>query len=87
MKINTQYKKFVKSLLKYADNKNSFPVYFKPEEIPSIFKGWTELEFNKIHHGIGKGCCTYLPPTGYKINIDYCNSINSKFKLLTSKIT
>lgn len=80
MKLNKDYKKFVKSLLKYADSCQSSPCYFQSIQIPEIFKGWTALEFDKIHFGIGKGCCLYLPPTGYKVNIDYCNSINDKFK-------
>lgn len=79
MKTNKKLKIFIKSLIKYADEKNSFSVHFKPEEIPIIFKGFSESDFNKIYHGIGKGCCTYLPLTGYQINIDHCHLINNRF--------
>lgn len=78
MKLNKDYKKFTKSLLKYAYKNQP---YFTEQQIPEIFKGWTILEFNKIYLGIGRGCCTYLgPKPGYQINVAYCDSIASKFK-------
>lgn len=78
MKLNKDYKKFIKSLLKYADKNQP---YFTEQQIPEIFKGLTILEFNKIHLGIGRGCCTYLgEKPGYQINIAHCDSIASKFK-------
>lgn len=78
MKLNKDYKKFIKSLLKHADKNQP---YFTEQQIPEIFKGWTILEFNKIHLGIGRGCCLYLgQKPGYQINVSYCDSIASKFK-------
>lgn len=77
MKTDKDYKKFIKSLMKYNDKNNN---YFTSKQIPQIFDGWTDLEFNKIHHGIGKGCCTYMGPNpGYQINVAHCNSIAHKF--------
>lgn len=78
MSQNKMYKKFIKDLLKYSESHSS---YFTKQQIPNVFKGWTDTEFNKIHQNIGKGCCTYLgDKPGYQINVNYCNDINHKFK-------
>jgi len=79
-KIDKQLKYFVKALLKYAEKDNQhFNPGFSTEQIPAIFKGWTELQFNKIHYGTGAGCCIYIGPDRYSININHCHNLQSKF--------
>jgi hypothetical protein len=80
-----KYKTFLNSLIKHHKKSKTNETYFKENEIPEIFNCFTVTEFNEFHFGEGKGCCSYLPPTGYKINIKYCceelNKINSSFKM------
>jgi hypothetical protein len=68
-------------LLKYAEkDEHHFNPGFTTEQIPTIFKGWTELEFNKVHHDAGAGCCIYIGPDSYKINVAHCNELQGKFR-------
>jgi len=79
-KTDKQLKYFVKALLKYAENDMHFNPGFTIEQIPTIFKGWHELEFNKVHHGAGVGCCNYIVPDRYQINVTHCNELQGKFR-------
>jgi len=78
-KTDKMFRKFVKALLKYAENDKHFNPDFTVDQIPEIFTGWTELEFNIIHHGAGIGCCTCIGPGRYKVNVGHCNTLKSKF--------
>ena len=79
-KIDKQLKYFVKALLKYAEKEDQhFGPDFTTEQIPIIFKGWTELEFNKVHHDAGKGCCIFMGPDRYSINVAHCNELRGEF--------
>lgn len=74
---NKMYKKFIKDLLKHSETHNA---YFTEQQIPNVFKGWSDVEFQKIHQNIGSGCCTFLgEKPGYRINVNYCNDIYHKF--------
>ena len=79
-KIDKQLRYFVKALLKYAEKDGHINPGFTTEQIPSIFKGWSELEFSKVHHGAGAGCCIYIGPDQYSINVHHCNELNSKLR-------
>jgi hypothetical protein len=83
-KTDKQLKYFVKALLKYAEKDKHFNPGFTTEQIPTIFKGWfknwSELEFNIVHHGAGVGCCNYIGPDRYQINIAHCNELQGKFR-------
>jgi hypothetical protein len=82
-KTDRQLRKFVKALLKYSEDSEDSEVFnpdFTVQEIPKIFKNWTELDFNMVHHGAGTGCCTYIGSEKYKINKDHCNNLQNKFK-------
>ena len=78
-KTDKQLRYFVKSLLKYAERDEHFNPPFMTEQIPTIFKGWDELQFNKIYHGAGAGCCIYIGPDRYSINVNHCNTLQNKF--------
>ena len=79
-KIDKQLKYFVKALLKYAEKDDQhFGPGFTTEQIPIIFKRWGELEFNKVHHDAGAGCCIFMGPDSYKINVAHCNELHKKF--------
>ena len=65
--------------MKYVENSTVFNPTFTTEEIPKIFNGWNQLNFNLVHHGTGKGCCTPIGPDRWQINIAHCKSIQSKF--------
>lgn len=80
-KIDKQLKYFVKALLKYAEkDEHHFNPGFTTEQIPTIFKGWGELEFNKVHHDAGRGCCNFIGPDRYSINVAHCNELQGKFR-------
>jgi hypothetical protein len=77
-KTDKQLRIFVKALLKYAEKDGHINPGFTKAQIPTIFKGWDELQFNRIHHGTGAGCCVYIGPDRYSININHCHSLQSK---------
>ena len=85
-KTDRDVRKFVTALLKYADNRAEFPTEFTAKEISEIFSDWTERDFNLVHHGAGKGCCTPIGPDRWRINIDHCKSLQSKFNARCYKI-
>ena len=72
--------KYVTDLLKYSENSGVFNPNFYTHEIPEIFCGWSEIDFNMVHHGAGEGCCTIIGAGRYKINIAHCNKILREFK-------
>lgn len=73
-------RKFVKALLEYSEDSEFFNPDFTVQEIPKIFNGWAEIDFNMVHHGAGAGCCVCIGPERYKINIEHCNNLQNKFK-------
>lgn len=79
-KTDKMFRKYVTALLKYSEDSKVFNPDFTVQQIPQIFQDWTELDFNMVHHGAGAGCCTNIGPERYKINIDHCNGLQSKFK-------
>jgi len=79
-KTDKQLRYFVNALLKYAEKDGHFNSGFTMAQIPEIFMGWTELEFNNVHHGVGIGCCTCIGPDRYQINQAHCHNLQSKFK-------
>jgi hypothetical protein len=79
-KTDKQLQHFVKSLLKYIEKDKDFNPGFTTEQIPKIFKGWTEAEFNAVHHGAGLGCCGYVGQGQYHINIIRCHELHNKIK-------
>ena len=78
-KIDRDLRKFVTSLLKYADKSTVFPTEFTANEISKIFNGWSAREFNLVHHGAGEGCCFPISPDRWRINIDRCKSLQGTF--------
>ncbi len=79
-KTDRSLRKFVTALLKYAENGTVFNPDFTREEIPEIFSGWTDLDFNLVHHGAGEGCCICIGPDRWRIDIAHCKSLQGKFK-------
>ncbi len=71
-------RKYITDLLKYSENSGVFNPDFTTQEIPKIFSGWGEDEFNRVHHGIGEGCCTIIGAGRYKINIAHCNRLQNE---------
>ena len=78
-KIDRDLRKFVTALLKHADNSTEFPIEFTAKEISEIFRGWTERDFNLVHHGAGEGCCLPMVPDRWRINIAHCKSLQRTF--------
>lgn len=78
-KTNKMLHKYVADLLKYSENSGVFNPCFYTHEIPEIFSGWSETEFNIVHHGVGEGCCTIIGAGRYKINIAHCNRLHNEF--------
>ena len=79
-KTDRMLRKYVTVLLKYAESGKVFNPGFTSQEKPKIFSGWTEADFNIIHHGAGSGCCTCIGPDRYQINVGHCNTLKAKFK-------
>ena len=78
-KTDRDLRKFVTALLKYADKRTEFPTEFTADEIPKIFKGWTQIDFNIVSHGAGEGCCSLMGPDRWRINIAHCRSLQRTF--------
>ena len=76
-KIDRDLRKFVTALLKRTEKP---PSTFIREEIPKIFSGWTDIDFNFIHNGIGKGCCIPIGPDQWYIDRTHCSSLQDRFK-------
>ena len=72
-------RKFVTTLLKYADKRTELYTEFTADEISKVFKGWNQLNFNLIHHGAGEGCCINIGPDRWRIDIAHCRSLQGKF--------
>jgi hypothetical protein len=77
--MNKKLRKYVTDLLKYSENSGVFNPNFYTHQIPEIFSGWSEIEFNMVHHGVGEGCCTIIGAGRYKINISHCNRLHNEF--------
>jgi hypothetical protein len=79
-KTDKQLRKFVFALMKYAEQQKEFNPGFTKEQIPQIFKGWDELQFNMVRFGAGIGCCGYIAPDQYSINIAHCNELKNRLR-------
>jgi hypothetical protein len=79
-KTEKMLRKYVAALLKYSEDSAVFNPDFTVQQIPKIFIGWGEIDFNMVHNGAGSGCCTCIGPERYKINIEHCNKLKNKFK-------
>ncbi len=80
-KTDRDLRKFVTALLKYADNRTEFPIEFTTDQISKTFNGWTEKDFNIIHHGAGEGCCFPIGPDRWRIKIAHCRSLQETFSI------
>ena len=78
-KTDRDLRKFVTALLKYTDKRTEFHTEFTADEIPKVFKGWNQLNFNLIHHGAGVGCCINVGPDRWRIEIAHCRLLQGKF--------
>jgi hypothetical protein len=79
IKTDKMLRKYVTALLKYYEDSKVFNPDFTAQEIPKIFNGWAEIDFNMVHHGAGIGCCTCIGPGRYQINVGHCNALQTKF--------
>lgn len=66
--------------MKYTEKQKEFNPVFTKEQIPDIFKGWDEAQFNAVRWSIGVGCCGYYHPDKYSINVAFCNDLRNKIR-------
>jgi hypothetical protein len=69
-KLRKDQVRFISALLDYAAKQRTWPPEFCPQDIIKIL-GVTETELNIMRNNAG-GCCTYIGPDRYRINVDHC---------------